>query len=384
MTTIDRDTNRGAAAFDRWVFRILPMGCLGIAATCGVVGGPGWSVALGPLPWLISLFVVGLPHGAADLARSRRAWCGTSLAVAWLLYGLAMAGVMVVFMAAPWPTLAVFLALSGWHFGWAHAADDDRVVPGGMLRIASALAHGGVVLGIPLIAWPAETAAAANQLLALTHRGHPRFEAASGAVLTTGLIVAALGLVALGVEVMLTCRRNAAGRRLARLAFETTVFATLGWFTAPLFSVGLSFLVWHGWRQMADLGESVVVHAPRRGAHWHAPSRVSTPLRFHSSSRHGSWLEPHGGSCPRNTRRPTSRSCRSQPTSWSRRRTNCWANSCGPESAMHRGIHSDVTRWSPGPSSSDHRRAATRPWRWHPGVPSEDARDGPRHSTAGR
>lgn len=258
MTTIHRDTNRGAAAFDRWVFRILPMGCLGIAATFGVVGGPGWSVALGPLPWLISLFVVGLPHGAADLALSRRAWCGTSLAVAWLLYGLAMAGVMVVFMAAPWPTLAVFLALSVWHFGWAHARELETAAPGGMVRIASALAHGGVVLGIPLIAWPAETAAAANQLLALTHRGHPRFEAAGGAVLLTGLIVGAIGLVSLGAEVVLTCRRNAAGRRLARLAFETTVFATLGWFTAPLFSVGLSFLVWHGWRQMADLGESVV------------------------------------------------------------------------------------------------------------------------------
>lgn len=258
MITPGTGTNRGASAFERCVFRTAPLCGLGIAAICGVVAGPSWSISLGPLPWLISLVVVGLPHGAADLALSRRAWCGTSLVVAWLVYGLTMACVAVVFMAAPWLTLAVFLALSVWHFGWAHAGDDDPAAPGGIVRVASALAHGGVVLGTPLIAWPAETTDHVTRLLALTHRGHPPFEAGSGAVLTTGLIVGAIGLVSLGVEVLLTCRRDAAGRRLARLALETGVFAALGWCTAPLFSVGLSFLAWHGWRQMADLADAVV------------------------------------------------------------------------------------------------------------------------------
>jgi Brp/Blh family beta-carotene 15,15'-monooxygenase len=174
-----------------------------------------------------------------------------------------MACVAIVFMAAPWPTLAVFLALSVWHFGWSHAGDDDPATPGGIIRVASALAHGGMVLGTPLIAWPAETTDQVTRLLALTHRGHPPFEAARGAVLTTGLVIGAIGLVSLGVEVLLTCRRDAAGRRLARLALETGVFAALGWWTTPLFSVGLSFLAWHGWRQMADLCESVVGVRPR-------------------------------------------------------------------------------------------------------------------------
>jgi len=279
MITTGTGATRGETAFERCVFRTAPLCGLGVAALCGVVGGPSWSISLGPLPWLVSLFVVGLPHGAADLALSRRAWCGTSLAAAWLIYGLAMACVAVVFMAAPWPTLAVFLALSVWHFGWAHAREEETAAPAGMVRVASALAHGGVVLGTPLIAWPAETAEHATRLLSLTHPGQQPFEAASGAVLTTGLIVGAIGLVSLGAEVVLTCRRIAAGRRLARLALETGVFAVLGWVTAPLFSVGLSFLVWHGWRQMADIGESAVGIRP-----WSWPRLASAVASIHTAA----------------------------------------------------------------------------------------------------
>lgn len=47
---------------------------------------------------------------------------------------------------------------------------------------------------------------------------------------------------------------------------ELVVIACMNWLTHPLFAIGLYFLVWHGWRQMQPLAESLTGATPRSSA----------------------------------------------------------------------------------------------------------------------
>lgn len=251
--------------FGTLAFRVAPLAVLAAAATWAAAAGPAWSEAWGPLPWLVSLVFIGLPHGACDLEASRRAWPARQLGLLWMAYVGGMAVVTVGFLAAPWATLGLFVAASTWHFGLAHADGETPAFRGALARAVAALARGSPVLAVPLLAWPAETAAAANDLVALTHGG-------SHAALTptvaraAGWSLAAVGMCAIAVEVARSLGHPAAHARLFRLAVESLVIAALGVGSAPLLSVGLYFLVWHAWRQMEPLAEAVAGGRPRSWA----------------------------------------------------------------------------------------------------------------------
>ena len=157
-------------AFREQAFRRLPLGVMAAAAAAAVVAGQAWTKAAGPLPWLVSLGIVGLPHGAAVLAVSRTAWRGWSLLAVWMVYVATMAVVWGFFAVASFSAIAVFAALSYWHVGAAHL-DTDGHKSDPRLRAVAALARGCVVLATPLIAWPEATADAAAGL-AVGHVGH--------------------------------------------------------------------------------------------------------------------------------------------------------------------------------------------------------------------
>lgn len=249
--------NGSACRFYEVAFRRLPLSVMAAAATAGFVGGPEWSERLGPLPWLVSLGIVGLPHGAADFATSRMNWKGWSLAIVWLAYAAVMAAVAACFAAAPLTSIVAFAAVSCWHFGAAHA-DADGDADSAPLRAVAALARGCAVLAMPLAVWPEATARAATELAAVT----AGLAAASEffppiAIQTFGLVLAAVACIAASVEGLLVCRKPAGLRAWLRLLVELAVIACLGSFTDPLFSVGMYFLVWHAWRQMEPLAESL-------------------------------------------------------------------------------------------------------------------------------
>lgn len=251
------------AAFATGVFHVAPLAILAAAAATGAVAGAGWSDRLAPLPWLVSLAFVGLPHGAADFAISRRAWRGRGLIALWLAYAAAIAVVGVGFMAAPVAVIVAFAVLSCWHFGVSHLAADGR--PAGRLDIAAVIARGGIVLAAPLVAWPVETAAAATDLvrLATPHMLEPEPLLAPSAVRTTGLVLAVLTLLACGVEASWAWMRPERRPGLRLMLVDLVVIGSLGLCTHPLFSVGLYFLVWHGWRQMEPLAEMLTGGPPR-------------------------------------------------------------------------------------------------------------------------
>lgn len=250
------------ARFREVVFRRLPLACMAVAAALAAGCGASWTEALGPLPWIVSLGFVGLPHGAADFAASRRAWRGWSLALVWLAYAAVMAAVATGFAVAPLTAILAFAAVSCWHFGTAHL-DADAAALGARLRIVASLARGCAVLAMPLAAWPAATARAAGHLAALAvdePAAAALFDPA--AVRAVGIALAAGTAAAAAIEGLASVRRPGGLRNWSRLLGELSVIMALGWCVDPLFAVGLYFLVWHAWRQMPPLAEALTGSVP--------------------------------------------------------------------------------------------------------------------------
>lgn len=244
------------ARFDALAFRIVPLVAFVAATVAGLALGPAWSVAAAPWPWLVSLVIVGLPHGAADFAVTRR-MCGGPAAVAALFaaYVALMAIVGGAFALVPLPVLVAFVALSGWHFGAAHA--DAQSPPlmrrPGALALA-AVARGAPVLGVPLVAWPEASAGIAAAVAALAGAA-PAVE--PQAVRVTGLVLVALGVAALAVEAWRTRLDPGGPARSGATLVDLAVIGLLEATTDPLFAVGCYFLGWHAWRQMRLLAPAL-------------------------------------------------------------------------------------------------------------------------------
>lgn len=261
-------------------FRLVPLGMMLAAAAAGWLAGPGWSQRLAPLPWLVSLVVVGLPHGAADLAVTRRIGRGSAARV-FSIYLACMAAVFAVFMAAPVPLIVLFAALSVWHFGMGHADGQAPPVGHGFIaQVRAALARGAPVLGVPLAVWPGATADVVVRLVTLVgssgQADRARAAFALGAIQAVGIGLVVLGAAMLAAEAWESRRTPGALRRSCDTAIDVGVIGLLGATADPLFAVGLSFLVWHAWRHLWLLAPLVTDVEPHDG-----PTLWRAILRLH-------------------------------------------------------------------------------------------------------
>ena len=253
----------GGADFDSIVFRDIPLAILAAAAVLAVVSGTRSTEAAGPWIWIVSLVLVGLPHGAADLAIGRLL-AGRSireLLLGGLLYVSGMACVAALFAVSPVGTVVLFSLVSIWHFGIGHRDTEPDGQPDGKpprgvagwswpADAVAAMARAGAVLGVPAVAWPHATASVADRLVTLLHAGEssqgPFFD--EQVVSVAGLALVATSIAAIVVEAV--ARR---GRGIGWLVVEVGTFAAVAWVADPLFSVGLYYLVWHAWRHMRTL-----------------------------------------------------------------------------------------------------------------------------------
>ena len=237
-------------------FRVAPLAALLTAAALSFLFGTTWSARMAAVPWLIALVAVGLPHGAADLAVSRRL-CGWPATVRlFAMYAALMVVVMLALVLAPQPIVVLFAALSIWHFGLSHAHGQSPPMPMGWPWMAlAAVARGASVLGVPLAVWPAETAAVVTDLISLVGGGAAGTLRAfpPQAVRTTGVCLTAAALTALAIEAVATRRQPGADRRSAEALADLLIIGLLGAAADPLFSIGLYFLCWHAWREMRPL-----------------------------------------------------------------------------------------------------------------------------------
>ncbi|MFM8377947.1 MAG: Brp/Blh family beta-carotene 15,15'-dioxygenase [Planctomycetia bacterium] len=265
--------------FHAVAFRLVPLGLMLATAGAGVAAGAGWAERIAPLPWLVSLVVVGLPHGAADLAVTRRIGRGSVVRV-FSIYLACMVAVFALFMAAPVPLIVLFAALSLWHFGMGHADGQTPPIAAGFLpRTRAALARGAPVLGVPLAVWPAETASAILGLVELVAppaqvlRAQAAF--APDAIRMVGQALLAVGAVAIVAEIWATRGTPGALRRSRDTCVDLAVVAVLGTVAPPLLSIGVYFLVWHAWRHLGLLSPLVAGVEPDDGSSlWRAVVRL--------------------------------------------------------------------------------------------------------------
>lgn len=210
------------------------------------------------LPFVVSLFVLGLPHGAIDWRLASEQAEATSFPLqlrAFSTYLLGMLIMLSLCLIAPPLAIGVFGVISAWHFGLADERDLEDRFPtrwrNPQQKVMAALGRGGLLLALPFAGWPAQSLEATNRLMQLL--GSP---VSISATSPTRLVAASIMGVALGCVLMAVVNRwrlhgNPALRTEA-LELGSLLFALS--LLPPLFGMGLYFLCWHSWRHWRRIG----------------------------------------------------------------------------------------------------------------------------------
>ncbi len=190
--------------------------------------------------------LVGLPHGAVDhmvpfwvtgeRATVRRL---AQVLVSYLVIAAVAAAALLI---APAAVVVVFLVVSGLHFGRgdvAFAAERAaRPVPHLHEEVPAVLAHGAVVIALPLVLWPESSLPVLGQL-------------APALVDPLGRALPAVGLATAAVVLAAVVDLARRGRRteVVELAVLVAAFAVV----PPLAAFGVYFGLWHAGRHTSRM-----------------------------------------------------------------------------------------------------------------------------------
>jgi len=190
--------------------------------------------------------LIGVPHGAVDHVvpfwLAGRPVTRGQLAAVVAVYLAIAAAATAAFLLAPGPTLLAFLLLSAVHFGRGEvvsvAESRGTAVPGARQDVLPTLAHGAVVVGLPVALWPGTSLPLLETLAPSVAQLPAALPIALGAV-AAALVVAALAALVL------------AGRRseAAELVLLVVVFTVV----PPLAAFGVYFGLWHALRHTTRL-----------------------------------------------------------------------------------------------------------------------------------
>ena len=247
---------------DRTIFGLLPPILLLVLAIIEL--RYPFSVAQAGLSFSLSLILIGLPHGAVDLAVSSR----LSGATTWSASLRGFVGyiiLLVLVLAFMFPTAVVlaFGLMSAWHFGTADALDlNESVGKSSHVSWLVSAARGSFVLSLPFVFHPTSTCEVANRLLKLFGSHGPNVSEAIVTPVFVGILCFAF--VVLFVE---WCFRISTGdiQYASILSLEIASLVAAFAILHPLFAMGSYFLCWHSWRQTRRLillmeGESVSIN----------------------------------------------------------------------------------------------------------------------------
>jgi len=202
-------------------------------------------------PFMVSLLLFGMPHGAMDWVVNNRLQGLRSLPrqlQGFLGYLGWMAVSVILLVFAPFVTIAAFMALTILHFGLAdlYATRNDGSSLG--FRIAFIASRGLLVLG-PAFAFHTAEAWYPFGLLI----GTPVLEASSvAAISTVSWIGTILGLGTATVLAGIRMRSDSTRRGTLDLVESLLVFGMVA-ATSPLFGVGLFFVSTHAFRHSIRL-----------------------------------------------------------------------------------------------------------------------------------
>ena len=229
--------------------RIVPWLGLGAGVLLGLLV-PQFTWALDWLPFLVSLFFLGMPHGAMDWFVQNRLGGVTGIPSqcrAFLPYLLWMCLSIACLVFAPVLTIAAFMVLTIIHFGTADLLATRHGGDSLLRRVLFIAGRGSLVLG-PLFAFHPESSWKPFGLLV----GMFPVDAAFLSNLSViGLAVLFIGVVLALVHVVGTGMRDPRSALLD--LFESMLILALGCLVAPLFAIGLFFLSTHAYRHSVRL-----------------------------------------------------------------------------------------------------------------------------------
>lgn len=222
------------------------------------------------VPFLLSVVIFGLPHGALDHVTLPRGngheVSMRSLSEIGLLYAVLGTGYAVVWFTAPTFAFVVFLLLTWFHWGTGdlyplvHLVEQTHLKTRAQ-RILVAIARGGIPLIVPILAYPAtyqEAATAVVQLfdptISLAWLSAPTFQTALG-IGFTALTLTALFAGRLGVS------ESKTRRSWYYDIIETGLLILLFVVLPPIVALGVYFPLWHSVRHLvriALLGDDTV------------------------------------------------------------------------------------------------------------------------------
>jgi Brp/Blh family beta-carotene 15,15'-monooxygenase len=226
------------------------------------------------VPFLASVLVLGLPHGAVDhLATARvgrrdgrgrrggRSGRNDGLdrpfVAVGILYLLTGGAYLLAWLLAPAASFALFIALTWFHWGqgdlYVLAALPERThLCSPAQRVLCLLVRGGLPMVVPLLAFPGVYREVARTVTGLFDPSaiallDPVFALGTRLALGAGLTVLSLAALALGYR-----RADEAARRRAwRLdAAETLLLWAFFLTVPPILAVGLYFCLWHSLRHV--------------------------------------------------------------------------------------------------------------------------------------
>ncbi len=258
-----RERRAATRAVDRWFAR-LPAIALAAALPIAAVT-PSFPVEIGLIAFALGTLTTGMAHGAVDHLvpfRAASTSLSHSIAVVSVVYAVLGAAVVIGFFLAPVAAFVGFIALTWLHWGQgdvaalAVAGVEHLRTPAE--RALSGFVRGGLPMGVPLVAQPAEYRLVAEWVVGLFVVDAA---AASSAVdpLFTEPIRLGVGGVMVGATVLsagigyVRVRGGASRRGWVRDVGEVAVL--WAWFSlaAPVFAVGVYFGAWHAMRHVGRL-----------------------------------------------------------------------------------------------------------------------------------
>lgn len=232
------------------------------------------------VPFVASVVLFGLPHGAVDHLVLLRL-DGSPLRLRPLVRVLATylaigLGYLAVWFVAPVAAFVFFIALTWFHWGQGDvhsllALTGGRHLPMRWQRVLALVVRGGMPMLVPLLAFPTVYLDVARSVVGVLSAEGVALDALSPAVRLAGAaLFAGLGIAHLVVG-WLASRRLAAQQDWVIDTAETVLLAVFFATVHPLLAVGVYFCLWHSVRHIAR----IVLSPPPR------PSRSQITL--------GSW-----------------------------------------------------------------------------------------------
>ena len=232
---------------------LVPWSCTSLAIVTSVALGSA-PAGVHLWPWLVSIALFGLPHGACDHLvaarlggdhRSERTTIATAFFPLYLAGGGAM---MLLWIASPAVALGLFLGLTAWHWGSADAVAYGEGLAAFALRSTG---RGLLVVSAPLAFHPGRSWEALSSLREI-------FGAATVAQTPSWLPGLTAGCLVLGLmlECLLVARDawRLQRRRATRESVELGLLLVLFYLVPPVAAVGVYFVAWHAWRHTLRTG----------------------------------------------------------------------------------------------------------------------------------